>query len=72
MSKQRLIVDPISCDAHGICAELLPELIATDEWGYPLLSEQHVPAELLALARQAVRSCPRRALLLAAQREKRA
>ena len=72
MSKQRLIVDPISCDAHGICAELLPELIASDEWGYPLLSEQQVPPELLALARRAVRSCPRRALLLQAHRDKRA
>lgn len=66
MSGERLVVDPIACDAHGICAELLPELIATDEWGYPLLGDQHVPAELLGLARRAVRSCPKRALMLQA------
>ena len=33
---QRIEVDPIKCEAHGQCAELLPERIALDEWGYPL------------------------------------
>jgi ferredoxin len=60
----RLRVNPIACDAHGMCAELLPEQIALDEWGYPLVGDQPLPPELLALARQAVESCPTRALLL--------
>jgi ferredoxin len=60
----RLRVNPIMCDAHGLCAELLPELIRLDEWGYPVLEQPEVPDELLALARRAVDACPTLALLL--------
>lgn len=59
-----LRVDPISCRAHGLCKELLPELISLDEWGYPLLADQPVPPELAAHARQAVAACPTLALRL--------
>ena len=34
----RLRVNPIACEGHGVCAELLPELIHLDDWGYPVLS----------------------------------
>jgi ferredoxin len=60
----RLRVDPVACDAHGYCAELLPELIGTDEWGYPILDRAAIPPALLRLAQRAVRDCPRRALRL--------
>src|SRR3984957_7026183 len=40
----RLRVNPAACSGHGVCAELLPELITLDEWGYPLLAEGGVPA----------------------------
>jgi ferredoxin len=60
----RLEVDPIACDAHGLCAELLPELIAPDDWGYPLISKAPIPPELEALARRAVSACPTLALRL--------
>ena len=40
----RIEVDPIACDAHGLCAELLPELIALDEWGYPIVDPRRGPA----------------------------
>ncbi|HXX89938.1 MAG TPA: ferredoxin [Acidimicrobiales bacterium] len=60
-----LRVDPIACDAFGYCAELLPELVALDEWGYPVVGARRVPDELVALAREAARQCPRRALLVA-------
>ena len=61
----RLRVDPVACDAFGYCAELLPELITVDEWGYPVVSDRAVPPALLGLARQAVADCPRRAITLA-------
>ncbi len=61
---RRLAVNPIACDGHGICAELLPELIELDEWGYPMLPAGLVPAQLLPLARRAVRLCPTLALRL--------
>lgn len=60
----RLRVDPIACDAFGYCAELLPEMVGVDEWGYPVLDDTPVPTELLELAERAVRDCPRRALIL--------
>jgi ferredoxin len=60
----RLRVNPITCEAHGLCAELLPELIRLDDWGYPIIDEHGVPPELLGLARKAVDVCPTLALLL--------
>ena len=60
----RLRVNPITCEAHGLCAELLPELIRLDDWGYPILEQEHVPPELQDLARRAVYACPTLALLL--------
>ena len=39
-----LAVDRIACDGYGSCAELLPEMIALDEWGYPILRPGPVPA----------------------------
>ena len=33
----RLRVDPVACDAYGYCAELLPERVTLDEWGYPIV-----------------------------------
>jgi ferredoxin len=62
---ERLQVDPIRCDAHGACAELLPELIELDEWGYPVLAAAPVPAALRKHARRAVTLCPTLALRLA-------
>lgn len=60
----QLRVDPILCDGFGYCAELLPELVGLDEWGYPVLAAEAVPGRLLDLAQRAVDDCPRRALLL--------
>lgn len=61
---QDLKVNPIACDAHGLCAELLPELVRLDDWGYPLIAPGPVPAHLAAHARRAVAACPALALRL--------
>jgi ferredoxin len=63
MSMQ-LKVNPILCEAHGVCGELLPELIQLDPWGYPILANRAVPPDLVPLARRTVASCPALALLL--------
>jgi len=65
---EKLRVNPILCTGHGLCAELLPEQIALDEWGYPILSDQPVPKGLQKLARRAVSDCPALALMLARDR----
>jgi ferredoxin len=59
-----LRVNPILCDAHGHCAELLSELIELDEWGYPIVSDEPIPPELAKDARRAASMCPRLALLI--------
>lgn len=64
MSKT-LRVDPIACDGHGLCAELFPEWIALDDWGYPIIDRRPVPAMLEGHARRAVGECPKLALKLA-------
>ena len=64
----RLQIDPIACDAFGYCAELAPELITLDEWGYPVISAEPVPASLRKAARRAVTDCPALALMLVADR----
>ena len=60
----RVVVDPIACEAHGICAELLPERIRLDPWGYPIVDPRPLPAHLEAHARRAAAACPTLALLL--------
>jgi len=60
----RLQVNPIACDARGLCAELLPELISADPWGYPIIRPGPVPLHLQPLARRAVAACPTLALML--------
>jgi ferredoxin len=61
---ERLLVNPIDCQAHGACAELLPEMITLDEWGYPIVDPRPLPPGLERHARTAVNACPTLALRL--------
>ncbi len=63
-SGQRLHVDPIACTGHGLCAELFPEAVTLDDWGYPLLPDADILAAHLTHARRAVKACPTLALRL--------
>jgi ferredoxin len=70
MSKS-LRVNPIVCQGHGLCAELFPERIRLDDWGYPIIEPGPIPLELERHARRAVDACPVLALaLVAAERVK--
>jgi ferredoxin len=66
----RLRVNPIACEAHGMCAELLPERITLDEWGYPIIDGEPLEPRLLEHAKRAAQACPTFALLV--ERERRA
>jgi ferredoxin len=55
--ENRLEVDRIACDGFGMCAELLPEIIELDDWGYPIVHAL-LPKHLLPMARRAVDVCP--------------
>ena len=63
MSHQ-LRVNPIACTGHGACAELLPEIVALDPWGYPILISAEVPRGLAEHAKRAAAACPTLALLV--------
>jgi ferredoxin len=60
----RLRVDPIACDGRGLCAEVLPELITLDDWGFPMIRDVEIPPGLMAVAEEAIRLCPLLALRL--------
>lgn len=68
----KLRLDPIACTGHGLCAELFPERIWLDEWGYPVIEDGELTPELLEHARRAVSACPAVALRLESDRRARA
>ena len=59
-----LRVNPIACTGHGVCAELLPEIIELDPWGYTILRSAVIPPALVLHARRAAATCPTLALIL--------
>lgn len=58
----RIAIDPAACDGLGMCAHLAPEVIETDPWGYPVLSDLEIEGSAADQAQRAIRGCPRRAL----------
>jgi ferredoxin len=63
-AQARLRVDPIACDGRGLCAEVAPELVILDDWGFPIVAGDTVPPRWVVHAREAVRLCPKLALRL--------
>lgn len=62
---RRLRVNPTLCTGYSYCAEIVPELITVDDWGYPIVSRRDIETDdLMKLARRAVATCPRLALLI--------
>jgi ferredoxin len=63
-----LHVDWTRCDGRGLCAELLPELLERDDWGFPRTRDRSraiiVPSALRRHAVDAVAACPVLALRL--------
>ena len=66
--RKQLRVDPTACSGHGLCAELLPELVTLDEWGYPIVDSEPLSGALLDHARRAAQACPTFALLVERER----
>ena len=61
----RLRVNPTQCTGYGYCAEIVPELVGVDDWGYPIVDGRDIESDdVLKLARKAVATCPRLALLI--------
>lgn len=62
MSDRYLSVDPIKCSGQGLCAEIIPEAVTLDDWGFPMIAAGPVPPRLHRLARKARAACPALAL----------
>ena len=63
--ERRLRVNPLLCTGYAYCAEIVPELIGVDDWGFPIVNTEPIHDDnLLSLARRAVATCPRLALLV--------
>lgn len=75
----KLSLDPTTCVGYGVCAQLVPEVVTLDEWGFPILAPRdapvgdgferdrrsvEVPAPLERLAHRAAHSCPKLALTM--------
>jgi len=60
----RLAIDWILCDGYGLCGDLAPDLIALDDWRYPILDPGPVDRDRLHEAQRAVDCCPMKALRL--------
>jgi ferredoxin len=58
----RLAVDWTRCDGHGLCAALLPDRFALDEWGFPMIVIANVSTEDEPDVRRVVNVCPALAL----------
>ena len=63
--RHRLQAHPIKCKGHGMCAELFPERVRLDDWGYPIIDPRGVTPDLMDHANRAITECPRNALRLA-------
>ncbi len=57
-----LDVDWTRCDGHGLCAELLPDRITRDDWGFPIIAPIAVADADSTSVRRAVALCPALAL----------
>ena len=64
MSGQIVTIDRIASDGYCTCAQLLPERVILDEWGYPIIDPRPVHGSERSHAKRAVNACPRLALRL--------
>jgi ferredoxin len=67
LMEERLTLNPITCVGHGLCAELFPEWITLDDWGYPIIDPRPIPRRFRGHAQRAIDACPTLALLLRTQ-----
>ncbi|MFB9589260.1 NADH-ubiquinone oxidoreductase-F iron-sulfur binding region domain-containing protein [Streptomyces racemochromogenes] len=59
---ERLVVDWTLCKGHGLCVDVLPDVVRLDADGFPAEASMPVPGHLRPKALRAVRRCPALAL----------
>ena len=64
MGDLRLYVDPDECEANAVCVGIAPEMFELDDDDNLTVLVEHPAGEQVDRAREAVDSCPKRALFL--------
>ena len=64
MGRMKIVVDHDECEANGVCVGILPDVFELDDEDYLTIQKEYPAADQLDKARQAVDSCPKRALAL--------
>lgn len=57
-SGEKVFIDWTLCQGHGLCADIIPELIRLNPDGFPSVADAVVPMHLQGAAQRAVRRCP--------------
>jgi ferredoxin len=60
----KVAIDEITCQGHGRCYEIAPEVFTDDERGHGWVIEPDVPDARGEETRAAVTACPERAISL--------
>ena len=64
MGDLKVVVDPDECEANAVCVGIAPEVFDLDDDEVLHILVETPDGELLDRAREAVDSCPKRALFL--------
>lgn len=59
----RVKVDHDRCEGNAVCLGIAPDIFDLDDEDYAVVKLDPVPADLEALAEQAIAECPRAALI---------
>ncbi|MDD2817758.1 MAG: ferredoxin [Candidatus Nanopelagicales bacterium] len=60
----KVAIDVDLCQGHGRCYEIAPEVFTDDDRGRGELLMVEIPADLQEKVRQAVNTCPERAITI--------
>lgn len=63
-SGEKVFIDWTLCQGHGLCADIIPELIRINPDGFPSVADAVVPMHMRGRAERAVRRCPALAMRL--------
>ena len=64
VARMRIVVDYDECEANAVCVGILPEVFEVDDDERLQVHDEYPGADILDKVRQAVDSCPKRALSL--------
>ena len=64
VGRMKIVVDHDECEANAICAGILPDVFEVDDDDRLQIHDEYPSPDILDRVRQAVDSCPKRALAL--------